>query len=103
MDGERNGTQEAQQQEDGQQQAAQQPQQETKQEPNGAAVADAAAYEAQLAERDARIEELEGQPPRFAEDRAGGEAASGAGECKWNMTRSRSLCGGYADSRLQCN
>ena len=74
MDGEQNGTQEAQQQEGGQQQAAQQPQQETKQEPNGAAVANAAAYEAQLAERDARIEELEGQ---IAEAAKNAETADG--------------------------
>ena len=58
MDGEQNGAQETQQQEGGQQQAAQQQEQETQQAEIGV---DAAAFEAQLAERDARIEELEGQ------------------------------------------
>lgn len=58
MDGEQNGAQETQQQEGGQQQAAQQQEQETQQAETGV---DAAAYEAQLAERDERIAELEGQ------------------------------------------
>ena len=58
MDGEQNGAQETQQQESGQQQAAQQQKQETQQAETSAG---AAAFEAQLAERDARIEELEGQ------------------------------------------
>lgn len=62
MDGEQNGaqqTQDTQQQEQGRQQEAQQQAQQEMQ--GGEAGIDTAAYEAQLAERDARIEELEGQ------------------------------------------
>lgn len=62
MDGEQNGaqqTQDTQQQEQGRQQEAQQQAQQEVQ--GGEAGIDTAAYEVQLAERDARIEELEGQ------------------------------------------
>lgn len=78
MDGEQNGTQEQQgaQQEQGQQQTAQQPQQETQQAEggNGSTKAAAESFEAQLAERDSRIEELEAQ---IAEAAKNAETADG--------------------------
>ena len=82
MDGEQNGTQAQQQdtqQEQGQQQAAQQPQQEAQGSHAGtdagaASGVDAQAYEAQLAERDSRIAELEG---KIAEAAKNAEAADG--------------------------
>ena len=85
MDGEQNGTQEQQsaQQKQGQQGAAQQTQQETQQGADGAATAsggsgiDQAAFEAQLAERDSRIAELEGQ---IAEAAKSAEPAEGLRE-----------------------
>lgn len=77
MDGEQNGTQAQQQetqQEDNQQQTPQQPQQETQQEQQQAAASGvgAQALEAQLAERDSRIKELEDQ---IAEAAKNAEAA----------------------------
>lgn len=82
MDGEQNGTQAQQQdtqQESNQQQTAQQPQQETQQGQPQAAPSgvDAEALEKQLAERDSRIQELEGQ---IAEAAKNAEAAEGLRE-----------------------
>ena len=93
MEGENNGTQAqqgTQQQENGQQ-AAQQPQQTQQQAAQGAgkpagdtggapgtgAKADSAAYEAQLAERDKRIEELEAQIADAAKTAEAAEALRG--------------------------
>jgi len=93
MDGEINGTQaqqDTQQQENGQQ-TAQQPQQAQQQAAQGAgkpagdsggasgagAKADSAAYEAQLAERDRRIEELEAQIADAAKTAEAAEALRG--------------------------
>ena len=81
MDGEQNGNTQAQQdtqQQEQNQQAAQQPQQETQQESGGGAPGvDVSAYEEQIAERDARIEELEGQ---IAEAAKNAETADGLRE-----------------------
>lgn len=94
MDGEQNGTQAQQQdtqQQGQQQQAAQQPQQETQQgtqgagkpsgDPEGAAGtgegAGSSAYEAQLAERDKRIAELEAQIADAAKTAEATEALKG--------------------------
>ncbi len=79
MDGEINGTQAQQgtQQQEQQHQTPQQPQQETQQAQNPdnpAAGVDAAAFEAQLAERDSRIAELEAQ---IAEASKNAETADG--------------------------
>ena len=80
MEGENNGTQAQQdtQQQEGNRQAAQQPQQEAQQAANDAGGGvDVSAYEAQIAERDARIEELEGQ---IAEAAKNAETADGLRE-----------------------
>ena len=85
MDGEQNGTQAQQgtQQQEQQRQATQQPQQETQQaqqqqQAGGAAAGvDAEAFEAQLAERDTRIAELEAQ---IAEASKNAETADGLRE-----------------------
>ena len=92
MDGEQNGTQAQQntQQEDNQQQTAQQPQQQAQAgapagEPAGdtggtagkGATDRSAAYEAQLAERDKRIEELEAQIADAAKTAEAAEALKG--------------------------
>ena len=93
MEGENNGTQAQQgtQQQENQQQTAQQPQQAQQQaaqgsgkpagDPGGTAgtgtKADSAAYEAQLAERDKRIEELEAQIADAAKTAEAAEALRG--------------------------
>ena len=94
MEGENNGTQAQQgtQQQEGQQQEAQQPQQAQQQVgasgtgkpagdsggvPGTGAKADSAAYEAQLAERDRRIEQLEAQIADAAKTAEAAEALRG--------------------------